>query len=776
MSAPNKSFDPVEVSAAVRPRPSTRRVPTRSRRSPPPPTSTPSRRSGSPTPATARPLALANREIGALPAAGQGRGRQARRAGPRRGQAGARRRAGRARGRARRARARRGGRRRHAAVPTAVRSAPGTRSPRSWSASSDVFVAMGYEIAEGPEVEAEWFNFDALNIAPDHPARTMQDTFFVGSPESGVVLRTHTSPVQVRSMLDRELPIYVVCPGRVYRTDELDATHTPVFHQVEGLVVDEGITMADLKGTLDHFAAAMFGAGPSTRAAPVVLPVHRAQRRGRPAVLRVPRRVRRQPGRPCRTCAARAGSSGAAAAWSTRACCARAASTRTSYSRLRVRHGHRAHPDVPPRRHRHARHGRGRRPLHRGVRRGGLMRAPLSLAARVRRRPRRPRPAATSPPASSRVGLEVETVEVLGAGRHRPAGRRPGAVESRSSPSSRSRSGAARSTSAPQRRGRRRLRRARDHLRRPQLRRRRPRRRGAARRGAARWLRDRVATHLRPGLRRHDLLRARARPRRRPRRDHGAAGRSSPSPATMPAPIIGLGDEVLDIAVTPDRGYALSIRGIAREVATAYDVPFADPALVDPGRPPGAVGRPAAARLRDRRPERLRPVHAALDRRASIPTAPSARSGCAVASSRAGCARSRWPSTSPTTSCSSSASRCTPSTVRKLSGPIAVRRAQRRRAARDPRPCEAHARRRRPRHRRRPRRPIGLAGTMGGLDSEIDDDSHSHRARGGALRPPHVVARDVTPAQAVERGLASLRARRRPRASRRTPRRAPPRC
>jgi phenylalanyl-tRNA synthetase alpha chain len=136
----------------------------------------------------------------------------------------------------------------------------------------DVFVAMGYEVAEGPEVEAEWFNFDALNIAPDHPARSMQDTFFVGSPEGGVVLRTHTSPVQVRTMLQRELPIYVVCPGRVYRTDELDATHTPVFHQVEGLVVDEGITMADLKGTLDHFAAAMFGAGLVTRLRPSYFP------------------------------------------------------------------------------------------------------------------------------------------------------------------------------------------------------------------------------------------------------------------------------------------------------------------------------------------------------------------------------------------------------------------------------------------------------------------------------------------------------------------------
>ena len=136
----------------------------------------------------------------------------------------------------------------------------------------DVFVAMGWEVAEGPEVEAEWTNFDALNIGPDHPARTMQDTFFVGTEDSGVVLRTHTSPVQIRSMLERELPIYVICPGRVYRTDELDSTHTPVFHQVEGLVVDEGITMADLKGTLDHFATSMFGPEARTRLRPSYFP------------------------------------------------------------------------------------------------------------------------------------------------------------------------------------------------------------------------------------------------------------------------------------------------------------------------------------------------------------------------------------------------------------------------------------------------------------------------------------------------------------------------
>jgi len=137
---------------------------------------------------------------------------------------------------------------------------------------SDVFVGMGWEVAEGPEVEAEWLNFDALNLGPDHPARTMQDTFWLEPSDGGLVLRTHTSPVQARTMLTREPPIYVICPGRVYRTDELDATHTPVFHQVEGLVVDEGITMAHLKGTLDHFAEAMFGEGITTRFRPSYFP------------------------------------------------------------------------------------------------------------------------------------------------------------------------------------------------------------------------------------------------------------------------------------------------------------------------------------------------------------------------------------------------------------------------------------------------------------------------------------------------------------------------
>jgi phenylalanyl-tRNA synthetase alpha chain len=136
----------------------------------------------------------------------------------------------------------------------------------------DVFVAMGWEVAEGPEVEHEWFNFDALNFGGDHPARELQDTLFVAPEGSGLVMRTHTSPVQVRSLLDRPLPVYVVCPGRTYRADALDATHSPVFSQVEGLVVDEGITMAHLRGTLDHFASAMFGDGLRTRLRPSYFP------------------------------------------------------------------------------------------------------------------------------------------------------------------------------------------------------------------------------------------------------------------------------------------------------------------------------------------------------------------------------------------------------------------------------------------------------------------------------------------------------------------------
>ncbi|MFX1760411.1 phenylalanyl-tRNA synthetase subunit alpha [Rhodococcus gordoniae] len=156
----------------------------------------------------------------------------------------------------------------------ATRSALGARHPISIISDeiADVFVAMGWEVAEGPEVETEHFNFDALNFLPDHPARTMQDTFHIAPEGSRQVLRTHTSPVQVRTMLHRDIPIYVVCPGRTFRTDELDATHTPVFSQVEGLAVDKGLTMAHLRGTLDAFARALFGPETRTRMRPNYFP------------------------------------------------------------------------------------------------------------------------------------------------------------------------------------------------------------------------------------------------------------------------------------------------------------------------------------------------------------------------------------------------------------------------------------------------------------------------------------------------------------------------
>ncbi|MCL1872242.1 MAG: phenylalanine--tRNA ligase subunit alpha [Promicromonosporaceae bacterium] len=141
---------------------------------------------------------------------------------------------------------------------------------------ADFFVGMGWEIAEGPEVEAEWFNFDALNFGPDHPARQMQDTFYVAptsdGDDSNLVLRTHTSPVQARSLIERGVPLYIAVPGKVFRTDALDATHTPVFHQVEGLAIDRGLTMANLVGTLDAFARAMFGPEAKTRLRPSFFP------------------------------------------------------------------------------------------------------------------------------------------------------------------------------------------------------------------------------------------------------------------------------------------------------------------------------------------------------------------------------------------------------------------------------------------------------------------------------------------------------------------------
>lgn len=216
------------------------------------------------------PLALANREIGALPP-------QARK------EAGQR--VGKARGRVNQAlkdretEVRAAELERRLAAEQVDVTLPAELSPRGaihpitgmTDLLTDIFVAMGWEIAEGPELEAEWLNFDALNFPPDHPARHLADTLFVEPVGSHLLMRTHTSPVQARALIERELPVYIACPGKVFRADEFDATHLPVFHQVEGLVVDKGVSMAHLKGTLDHLASELFG-GVSTRFRPHFFP------------------------------------------------------------------------------------------------------------------------------------------------------------------------------------------------------------------------------------------------------------------------------------------------------------------------------------------------------------------------------------------------------------------------------------------------------------------------------------------------------------------------
>ena len=137
----------------------------------------------------------------------------------------------------------------------------------------DVFASMGYRVAEGPEMETDWYNFEALNFPPDHPARLMQDTIYPQVPgRDDLVMRTHTSPVQIRAMQQLAPPIYVSIPGRCYRRDTPDATHTPVFHQVEILAVDERLSLADMKGTLEQFAMALFGPDQRVRLRPSFFP------------------------------------------------------------------------------------------------------------------------------------------------------------------------------------------------------------------------------------------------------------------------------------------------------------------------------------------------------------------------------------------------------------------------------------------------------------------------------------------------------------------------
>ncbi|MBS1412180.1 MAG: phenylalanine--tRNA ligase subunit alpha [Christensenellaceae bacterium] len=133
----------------------------------------------------------------------------------------------------------------------------------------EIFVRMGFDVAEGPEVETDYYNFQALNIPQDHPARDMQDTFYV---TDSLLLRSQTSAMQIRTMEKQKPPIRIICPGRVFRADEADATHSPIFHQMEGLVVDKGITMCDLKSTLDIFAREVYGSDAKTKLRPSYFP------------------------------------------------------------------------------------------------------------------------------------------------------------------------------------------------------------------------------------------------------------------------------------------------------------------------------------------------------------------------------------------------------------------------------------------------------------------------------------------------------------------------
>lgn len=146
---------------------------------------------------------------------------------------------------------------------------------QAWERLEDVFLGLGFHVAEGPEVETDWHNFEALNMGDGHPARSDFDTLFVdhaGAPPGTTVLRTHTSPVQIRTMLAQEPPIYIVAPGRVFRRDTPDASHMPVFHQIEGLVVDRDISLAHLAGTIEAFTKAFFGTGFTSRLRPSYFP------------------------------------------------------------------------------------------------------------------------------------------------------------------------------------------------------------------------------------------------------------------------------------------------------------------------------------------------------------------------------------------------------------------------------------------------------------------------------------------------------------------------
>ena len=425
---------------------------------------------------------------------------------------------------------------------------------------ADTFVAMGWELAEGPEVESEQFNFDALNFPPDHPARSESDTFHIAPEGSRQLLRTHTSPVQVRTLLERELPVYIISIGRTFRTDELDSTHTPVFHQVEGLAVDRGLTMAHLRGTLDAFARSEFGPTARTRMRPHFFPFTEPS-------AEVDIWFENKKGGP---------------GWVEWGGCGmvnpnvlRAARYRSGgLLRLRVRVRPGANPAVPQRHSRYARHGRGRRPVLAAVRGGAVMRLPYSWLREV---VQRGAPGWDVAPddleqALIRVGHEVEDVITLGpvSGPLR-IGRVTGIEELTEFKKPIRACTVDVGEDAD-----------RDIV-----------------CGATNFaVGDLVVVALPGAMLPGDFQIATRKTYGRTSdgmicsaaelglgADHSGimvlpAGTAEPG-ADAHA-VLGLDDVVFDLAVTPDRGYGMSVRGIAREIACAYDLEFVDPADIAP--------------------------------------------------------------------------------------------------------------------------------------------------------------------------------------------------
>ncbi len=271
------------------------------------------------------------------------------------------------------------GKRHHAAGAAIDVTLPGTRPQlgaehpilRTWHEAVRIFAALGYSVATGPEVETDYYNFESLNFPPNHPARDTQDTLVVVGQErkplrDRLLMRTHTSPVQIRTMEQQPPPIRLVIPGKVHRNDAADATHSPIFHQVEGLCVDQGITFADLKGTLDYAMKAFFGSSVKTRFFPSFFPVHGAER-GRADLLHLLRRQglpQVQALRLDRAAGLRHGGPGGL-----RLRARKTARLRPGEDlRLRLRHGSGPHRDDEVRRHRHRPALLGRRAVSGAVR------------------------------------------------------------------------------------------------------------------------------------------------------------------------------------------------------------------------------------------------------------------------------------------------------------------------------------------------------------------------------------------------------------------------